>query len=48
LRRMKQSVNSVGHSAASPRQVPLSLHLSVGYPLHSLTQILHFKTVFGK
>jgi hypothetical protein len=27
---------AVGHSAASPRQVPLSLHLPVGFTLHSL------------
>ena len=27
---------AVGHSAASPRQVPLSLHLAVGFSLHSL------------
>jgi hypothetical protein len=31
-------LNSVGCSVASPRQVPLSLHLSVGFPLHPLTQ----------
>ena len=38
LLRLKQSLNSVGHSATSPRQVPLSLHLSVGFLLQSLTR----------
>ncbi len=38
LLRLKKSLNSVGHSAKSPRQVPLSLHLSVGFLLQSLTR----------